>query len=128
MVALFGVAVLLSGCGCTTVGCGDDLRLDAAPLPAWVGSDSFTVEVWVDGACDVPLEVSDASASEGFGFPLPEGASGTVVVDVTVRSATAVRHASGSVMLREYRPNGRFCAPTCSGADIAIDDDVVRNR
>jgi hypothetical protein len=120
------MAVVLSACGCSTVGCGDDIRIDAKTLAQWAGSDSFTVEVCVNGECDTPLEVSHTSSLHSLGFPIGADVTGEVEVDVTVSAGPEVKHASGAVELYSYRPNGRFCSPSCSGADITIDGNSVR--
>jgi len=133
IVAVLAASVLLTACGCNTVGCGHDLRVDVPTLSQWIGHEFFTVEVCVDGSCDtVDVDAVAAAASLGGDIVpfavVPEGASGDVAVEITVTAGTEVKHASGSVALESYRPNGRFCPPTCMGADITIDDGVVRNR
>lgn len=133
IVAVLAASVLLTACGCNAVGCGNDLRVDVPTLSQWIGQESFTVEVCADGNCDTAdVDAVAAAASLGGDIVpfavLPEGASGDVAVEITVTAGTEVKHASGSVTLESYRPNGRFCPPTCTGADITVDDGAVRNR
>ncbi len=120
------MAVVLGACGCTDVGCGNDLRFDAATLAQWIGSDSYVVEVCADGRCET-LDVPANATTHWFGFPLGEDASGEVTVEVTITAGSDEKQASGIVELDSYQPNGRFCTPTCSGADLTIEGDSVRN-
>jgi len=124
----FAVSVVLTGCGCTTVGCDDALRIDAAALADWIASEAFTIEVCVDGNCGTALEVAGTSSLPWIRFPLSEVSADEIVVEITVTSDSETKHAAGTVALVSHRPNGAFCPPTCTGADITIDGDQVRSR
>lgn len=120
------IAVVLVGCACNAEGCGNDLRMDAATLRQWIGSEAFVVEVCADDRCE-SRTVSASSSTRWLGFPLSENISGEVAVEVTITAGSDEKHASGIVELNSYKPNGRFCTPTCSGADLTVDGESVRN-
>ncbi|MDX2343688.1 MAG: hypothetical protein QNL12_08170 [Acidimicrobiia bacterium] len=120
------MAVVLGACACNAAGCGNDLRFDAASLREWIGSKAFVVEVCADGRCE-SRRVSASSTTRWFGFPLNEDVSGEVKVEVTITAGSDEKQASGIVELDGYQPNGRFCTPTCSGADLTIEGDSVQN-
>jgi len=120
------LAVVLASCGCDAEGCGNDLRFDAATLRQWIGSGAFVIEVCADDRCE-SLNVPANSTTRWFGFPLDEDVSEEVAVEVTITAGSDEKHASGIVELNSYQPNGRFCTPTCSGADLTVNGDSVRN-
>lgn len=95
-------------------------------LTELANSEEFTLEVCVDGDCET-LEVTDASSSPWFGFPLDQDLSGSVDVEVTIIALRFPQTASGRIELDTYRPNGGPCAPVCPGADVSIENGTVRN-
>lgn len=125
-ILLWLMAMVLAGCGCNTEGCGNDLRLGSAALAQWADSEAYQVEVCVNGECQ-SLSVPATSTSPWFGFPVREGLSGEVEVAVTVTVGSDVKRASGLIELESYHPNGAFCSPVCSGADLMVDGNSVRN-
>jgi hypothetical protein len=120
------MALVLVGCGCTAEGCGNDLRFSSEMLIDWANADEFTMEVCANGDCET-LQVTDASSSPWFGFPLDPDLSGSVDVDVTITSQGATQTASGTIELDRYRPNGGLCAPVCPGADVSIENGTLNN-
>ena len=120
------MALVLVGCGCTDEGCGNDLRFSSETLMEWANADEFTLEVCADGDCET-LNVTDASSSPWFGFPLDQDLSGSVDVEVAITSAGSTQSASGPIELDSYRPNGGLCAPVCPGADVSIENGTVLN-
>ncbi|MGF1617256.1 MAG: hypothetical protein ACFCU2_05540, partial [Acidimicrobiia bacterium] len=120
------MALILVGCGCTAEGCGNDLRFSSEMLVDWASADEVTLEVCADGDCHT-LNVTDASSSTWFGFPLDPDASGSVDVEVTITSSASTQFASGTIELDSYRPNTGLCGPACPGADVTIDNGTVLN-
>jgi len=124
---LIGVmALLLAGCGCTAVGCGADLRFGAVMLAEWVEAEQFTMEVCVEGECEI-LHVGDALSSEYFAMPVDPALTGSVEVELTVTTDEGRQTATGTIELDSYRPNGGFCAPVCQEAEVSIDGDTLEN-
>jgi len=95
-------------------------------LTQWANADEFTLEVCADGDCET-LNVTDASSSPWFGFPLDPDLSGTVDVEVTITSEETTQSAIGTIELDSYRRNGGLCAPLCPGADVSIENGSVLN-
>ena len=120
------MTLVLAGCGCTQAGCGDVLLLDRSQIAAWVGSDSFTLEVCTDGEC-ITSNVSAEPTQTKLGFPINDEASGETAVDVTVRAGSVSKKASGSIELETWRPNGSFCPPACKIAEISLEGGVFVN-
>ncbi len=120
------MALALVGCGCTSEGCGNDLRFSSEMLSQWANADDFTLEVCTDGVCET-LNVTDASDSPWFGLPLDPDLSGSVDVEVTITSDETIQTANGTIELDSYRPNGGLCAPVCPGADVSIQNGSVLN-
>ena len=118
--------MLLVGCGCTDAGCGNDLRFGAEMLVEWAGAEEFLLEVCVEGDCET-LQVGDALSSGYFGMPVSPDINGSTDVELTVTTNSGSRTASGTIELDSYRPNGGFCPPVCPGADVAVEDETLRN-
>ncbi|HEX9864431.1 MAG TPA: hypothetical protein VGC03_05635 [Acidimicrobiia bacterium] len=126
LVSRLAMAMVLVGCGCTDVGCGNDIRFDAATVASWIGSQAFTMTVCAEGECQT-LRVSDASQSDWFGFEVDPDASGELDVELTVTAGAETRDASGTIELGSYRPNKGLCPPVCPEADVGLEGDVLRN-
>jgi hypothetical protein len=120
------MTLLLAGCGCTSVGCGADLRFGAAMLAEWAEAEEFTLEVCVVGECET-LHVGNALSSEYFAMPVDPARTRSVDVELTVTTDEGSRTATGTIELDSYRPNGGFCAPVCQEAEVSIDGDTLRN-
>ena len=117
---------VLAGCACTQAGCNDVLLLDRTQIEAWIGSDTFSIEVCTDGQCSTGRVSPDPTGSQ-LGFPINDEAGAATEVDLTVTAGSDSRTASGSIELATWRPNGTFCPPSCRVAEVSIDDGVLRN-
>lgn len=120
------MALVLVGCGCTSEGCGNDLRFASGQLTQWANSEEFTLEICAEGDCET-LNVTDASSTPWFGFPLDPNLSGSVQIEATITSAESTQSATGTIELDSYRPNGGLCAPVCPGADVSIEEGRLTN-
>lgn len=119
------LAAVLSACGCTTAGCGGDIRIDVEDIAEWVGTESFVARLCAGESCE---EIR----FDGFEDPpLMLVASGrdddsTIDMELTVTMDHGTHTARGTIALERHRPNGRFCPPVCGVADITpVDDQLV---
>lgn len=120
------MALVLVGCGCTSEGCGNDLRFGSEMLAEWIDSDDFTLEVCVEDECTT-VNITDGETIPWFGTPLDSDVPDSVNVEVTATADGDSRTASGVIELDGYRPNGGLCAPVCPGADVLVEGDTLTN-